>query len=373
METGQLEHLVDKQAHNLGYPANLAYDYQPLVETEKPFRFHFNNIGDPDENPIYDVHTKEQERRVIRFCCDLWKFPPEKTWGYVTASGTEGNTQALYIARELFPTGILYFSKDSHYSIKKIAHMLKIPYMEVDTYDNGEMDYRDFENKLVANITVPAIINANIGTTMTGAIDDTRHIFRIIQKHKKTTEYFLHADGALSGFLLPFFEKDIFFKRYIHSISISGHKFLGVPFPCGIFLLDTATRKKRDDGVGEFVEYISCQDCTIAGSRSGHGPLFLDYIIKEKGMEGFEKDAAGCIENADYLITKLAELNYDPWRNNNSITVVFRQPNMDLVKKWKLASQQGCSYVVVLPHVTKEVIDRFIVDLKGTSVSGNFP
>lgn len=370
MDPSYLSNLLDRQALSLGYPGNTAYDYSPLLEKLPDlFKCKFNNIGPVDKPSLYGVHTKDVEKKVLGFFADLWKFDKNNVWGYVTANGTEGNLQALYVARELFPNAWLYFSKDSHYSIKKIAKMLKLPYEEVASKHNGEMDTEDFEKNLSQHLDSPVIICANIGTTMKGAIDNTREIYRVVRKFHKHKEYFMHADGALMGFLLPLFQKDILFKRYIHSITISGHKFLGVPFPCGIFLLDTMGDLPIKEA--NFVEYIDCSDCTISGSRSGHAALFMEYMINLKGRSGFEADAAVCIENAEYLVHKLNDLNYDAWRNSNSVTVVFKKPKDDIVKKYQLASEGDTSHVIVLVHVTKELIDRFILDLEGGGTVSN--
>lgn len=363
--------ILERQGQCIGYPANLAYDYSPLVKkVPEIFSCKWNNVGPVDTPSNYAVHTKDVEKRVLQYFCNLWRFDVDNVWGYVTSSGTEGNEQALYIARELFPNAVFYFSRESHYSIKKIAKILKLPYEEILTTESGEIDYADFEQKLMSHLDVPAIVNANLGTTMKGAYDNTREIYRIIRKHKMDNRYFLHADGALMGVLLPLFEKDLFFKRYIHSISISGHKFFGVPFPCGIVMVDTSNHKlvkNAIDSVTNFVEYIDCTDCTISGSRSGVAPLFLDYIISVKQSEGFTKDAAACIENAEYLVHRLNDLDMDAWRNNNSIIVVLKKPQIDIVKKWQLASEGDFSHVVVLPHVTKKLIEYFISDLREIS------
>lgn len=360
------DHLYQKselaQGEFIGYPCNLAYDYTPLQESLK---YHFNNVGSPYEESLYRVNTKEQERNVLDFFQDLWGFDKNNVWGYLTANGsTEGNLQAMFIAREVFPDGILYTSEDTHYSIPKIARILKIPIVTVKSQPNGEMDYRDFEDQLLKNLDKPAIINANLGTTLKGATDNTREIYRIICSHQKQKEYFMHADGALMGFVLPFIEHDLFFKKCVHSISISGHKFVGVPFPCGVFMME----KRFVELIDKRIEIIANSDCTIAGSRNGHSALFLDYIIKKKGYEGFKKDIMECIDNAEYLTGKLHRRGMGAWRNQNSITVVFKRPSEELVRKWQLASTKDLSHAVVLPHVNRQKINRFMKDIYKTKL-----
>lgn len=358
-----LKILHDLQKHAIGYPANLGYDYSPLLQNKDIFSVHLNNVGGPGVHTPWKIHTKDSELAVVKFFCGLWKFDPAKMYGYITSSGTEGNMQGLFVAREMFPKGVLYFSADSHYSIRKIAKILRIDTCMIPSTESGEMDYSAFETSIRKHGDLPVIVCANIGTTFKGAIDDTREIYRIIRKLGKHKNFYLHADAALMGFLLPFFEKDLFFKRYIHSISVSGHKFLGVPFPCGIFLMDTAVLPFD----AEFIDYVNCTDSTIAGSRSGHSALFMEWIINERSLEGFEKDAAQCIEMADYLVERLSDLGKDAWRNNNSITVVMEKPSAEVCEKWQLACQGNQAHVIVLVHVTKGVIDDFVKDVKNTN------
>lgn len=104
---------------------------------------------------------------------------------------------ALYIGREKFPDAIFYASNNSHYSIFKIAKMLKLNLCVVNCQGNGEMDYADFEQKLLLNIAYPALILATIGTTMKGATDNTMEIHRILKRHGKDHDYYLHLVDCL--------------------------------------------------------------------------------------------------------------------------------------------------------------------------------
>ena len=71
-----------------------------------------------------------------------------------------------FCRREVFPDGILYASRDSHYSIFKAARMYRMECVKVDTLISGEIDCSDFRVKLLANKDKPAIINVNIGLSL---------------------------------------------------------------------------------------------------------------------------------------------------------------------------------------------------------------
>ena len=63
----------------------------------------------------------------------------------------------------MFPDGILYASRDSHYSVFKAARMYRMGCVKVDCLVSGEIDCADFKVKLLAKKDKPAIINVNIG------------------------------------------------------------------------------------------------------------------------------------------------------------------------------------------------------------------
>jgi histidine decarboxylase len=335
----------------LGYPLNVGYDYTKLKDF---INITLNNVGDPFSESSIKCNTKSIECEVLHFFANLWNINPNNIWGYITNSGTEGNLQGLYVGRESAKQipHVFLTSKDSHFSIFKIAKILQLNLILVESQENGEIDYSDFNKKIMENKNCYIIVNANLGTTMKGGIDNTQELYRIIKKHK--VQYYMHVDGALSGFYLPFLEKDLFFKSYINSMSISGHKFLGIPFPCGIFIME----KKFMDLVSNESEYIGTKDYMISCSRNGHSSLFFKHIIDTKTIEGFKQDIDQCIQLSDYVTSQIE----GSWRNRNSITVVFPKPNQYIIKKWQLAIEGNIAHILIMPYVTKQILDEFIYD-----------
>ena len=49
------------------------------------------------------------------------------------------------------------------------------------------------------------------------------------------------------------------FRKPIGSISVSGHKFVGAPVPCGVVI----TRKRYAMALSSDVEYLNSRDATI--------------------------------------------------------------------------------------------------------------
>ena len=342
----------------IGYPSNASFDYSPLFDF---LHYPLNNIGDPYDDSDYALGTREFEREALAFFAGLYKIPESNFWGYVTNGGTEGNMHGLFLARELYPNGILYFSAESHYSITKIARVLNMESVVVPATSEGAMDMRQLDTLIEKSQDRTPIFNLNIGTTMRGGIDSIDGVLEVLHKHG-IREYHIHCDAALFGMLLPFLEGApvVNFTKPIDSVAISGHKFIGSPVPCGVSL----TKKEYIEKITRPIEYIGTLDTTISGSRNSFSPMVLWYAIQQRGYDGFKEEANACIENARYLGSELGRIGYTSCVNDFSNTVLFDQPPSAIREKWQLASQKGKSHVVVMQHVTKKVIDRFVCDMQ---------
>ena len=352
------QEILKAQNSFLGYPCSTAFDYRPLFE----FLNHpLNNIGDPFRDSSYRINSHHFEIDVLERYAKLFHSTSQQVWGYVTNGGTEGNMYGIYLARETFPDGVVYYSEDTHYSVAKILRILHARNIMIKSQPNGEMDYDDLRETLRIYRDVPPIIFANIGTTMKGAIDNI-DVIRNTLSDLAIHHYYIHADAALSGMILPFVDdpQPFDFAAGIDSISVSGHKMIGSPIPCGVVL----AKKNHVDRIARSVEYIGTLDTTLSGSRNGITPLFLWYAFHTKGINGLKTIIQQCLNHADYAIEKLAEIDIKAWRNKNSITVVFRRLTPELETDWQLAVENDNAHIIIMPQVTKERIDHFVMDIK---------
>ena len=254
-------------AHLIGYPTNQNFDFSELL----PFlQYSANNVGDPFHDSNYRVNTHEIEREVVARFAAMMRLDANDAWGYVTTGGTEGNMYGLYMSRELYPQGVVYFSQDTHYSILKILRVLNMRNIMIKSQDNGEIDYDDLYETIRINRDVPVIIMANIGTTMKGAVDDLQHVRRILDDLAITRSY-IHSDAALSGLILPFVPnpQPFGFDAGADSLAVSGHKLIGAPLPCGVVL----TKREYVARIARSVEYVGVMDTTLSGSRNAWTPL----------------------------------------------------------------------------------------------------
>ncbi|CAK9187362.1 unnamed protein product [Ilex paraguariensis] len=352
--------LVERTNHHLGYPYNLDFDYGDLAQLQ---HFSINNLGDPFIQSNYGVHSRQFEVGVLDWFARLWEIEKNEYWGYITNCGTEGNLHGILVGREVFPDGILYASRESHYSVYKAARMYRMECVKVGTLVTGEIDCADFKSKLLPNKDKPAIINVNIGTTVKGAVDDLDLVIQTLEECGFSPDrFYIHCDGALFGLMMPFVKRapKVTFKKPIGSVSVSGHKLVGCPMPCGVQI----TRLEHINALSRNVEYLASRDATIMGSRNGHAPIFLWYTLNRKGFKGFQKEVQKCLRNAHYLKDRLREAGISAMLNELSSTVVFERPwNEDFVRHWQLACEGNMAHVVVMPNVTIEKLDYFLNEL----------
>lgn len=348
----------------IGYPTAVDFDYTELYPL---LQYSLNNVGDPFIDSHADMNTKSFEREVVEFYAKMFNAPSNNWWGYVTNGGSEGNLYALYLARELYPDAMVYYSEATHYSVQKNIHLLNMPSIVIRSKDNGEMDYDDLSDTIHFHRHQPAIILANIGTTMTEAKDDILLIKDILKKFAIRSHY-IHCDAALAGPFLAATGKGVSFdfSAGADSIAISGHKFIGSPIPCGVVLV----KKSNRDRISRSVPYIGTLDTTITGSRNAITPLFMWYAMHRMGVEGMKERAEACLDLAAYAVQQLRLEGFEAWKNADAITVVFPKPSDKICRKWQLATDQAQSHLICMPGVSKEQIDLFIKDMKEAREQG---
>jgi len=347
-----------------GYPGNQSFpvDFSRL---HRFLNFHINNVGDPFvDSKFCHTNTHNIEREVVHKGLQLAGVRQEDLdsyWGYVTSGGTEGNLYGLHLARSIFPRAVVYYSRESHYSVPKSLSLLRLKNIMVRTLPGGAMDCEDLRSQLLVYRDRPAIIFANVGTTMKGAVDDISAIKSTLVE-VGIAQHYIHCDAALHGFILPFLDSPPpwTFADGADSIAISGHKFLGCPVPCGLLLakLDAVEHLRKS------VDYIGSMDSTILGSRSGHAPLFMWYALSKASHSDFCFMVESCLAHADYAVERLEAEGLQAWRHPYSPIVVLEpRPPDELLSRWQLAPQGNMAHIVTMMHVTCDLIDNIASDL----------
>lgn len=360
------ERLGHDRATSIGFPGAVDLDVSELLPF---FTIPLNNVGDPFVDGAGRTHTKALEREVVGFFADLFRARRDDRWGYVTTGGSEGNLYALQVARGLLPRAVVYYSDAAHYSVEKAVRLLGMDAVRVRADRWGEIEYDDLTAQLERRRDRPAAVVATIGTTMTEAVDDVRRIVAILDT-LAVRDRFVHADAALSGLPLALLEPaarpGFDLADGADSVAVSGHKFLGVPLPCGVVVVRESHRHR----VARTVSYTGTPDATVGGSRSGHAPLLLWYAIRRHGIPGLRERADRAREVAAHAKKLLDALGWIAFRHEHAFTVVLRTPPEPLLRKWVLATSDGWSHLVAMPGVTMDTIDAFVADLQHETTTG---
>lgn len=353
--------LARARPFNIGFPTAVDIDYVPMARllAGQPL----NNVGDPWVDGIGRNHTKALERWVVGFLADLFRAPPQDRWGYVTSGGSEGNLYALHLARTRYPDAVVYYSSTAHPSVGKAVDLLGLASVVVGTDEVGELDYHHLAGSLVPHQDRPAVVVANIGTTMSEAVDDVRRIGATLDALDMTQRH-IHADAALAGIPLALLHPDarpgFDFADGADSVTVSGHKFVGTPMPCGVVVVKASHRRFASWPLG----YTASPDSTVTGSRNGHAPLLLWYALRHHGVDGLHARAERSRALASYTRSRLAATGWPVYRSQpNAFTVVLRTPPSPVTDRWALATSDGWSHIVCMPGIHRDRIDAFVADL----------
>ena len=345
--------ILNSSAHYIGFPNSRILSNLALGEFLK---YNINNIGDPFY-PNSGINTCDFEQEVISFWSSALHLDPANAWGYITNGSTEGIMYGITQGRNRYEDAVLIFTEQSHYCLLKIAKLLRLPYRLVPSRFDGTLNLEALTNTLVALGGQPFIINLTIGTTFHGAIEYPQLVLELLEK-LHLNEFHIHVDAALYGPMhcwipeAPLFD----FRLPIHTLSFSGHKFLGAPIPCGIVL----GFRNRVVPFGGSAEYVNSMDTTLSSSRDGLSSILLWLVIQQIGVKGLTELANESLDAAFLLALRLEQLGISAYCHEHSCIVVVPKPNKFLQKRWQLATLGDFAHIVTVPGVTTEMTEQFI-------------
>lgn len=231
----------------------------------------------------------------------------------------------------------------------------------------------------------PIIIVLNQGSTWKGAYDDVQAVNDMLvelgekypwlwereveyhinnEKHiDKRRGFWMHIDGALGAAYLPFLrmakdqgklgDKEVpnfdFSIDAVMSIVCSMHKWIGAPWPGGIYM----TKRKFQITPPDTAGYIGSPDTTLGGSRNGFSPmLFWKYFAKKGYQENIDRVLetenvaaqfqAKLEDLEDELKLRFPDENVNLWihRSELSLAVLFRKVNEDITYEYTVDSER---------------------------------
>jgi histidine decarboxylase len=337
---------------------------------------------------------------------------------------------------------VVFYSQDTHYSLVKAARLLGIDtFHEVGSTrypdDNplgqgkpwpamvpsiggvngtGAIDVEKLAVlvRFFASKGHPVIVSLNYGSTFKGAYDDVRDAATAVHRvcadygldqrrvyHGQSPDsaydlrpgYWVHVDGALGAGYAPYLQMardaglidaapPVFDFRvpYVHSITMSGHKWLSAPWPCGVFM----TRTGLQMAPAASSEYIGAADTTFAGSRNGFSAVLMwDYLARHSYDDqismAMETDRTAAYAHERLLAAQEA-LGRDLWvaRSPLSLTVRFRRPHPAIVRKYSLSYETltvdgrelAFAHLYAMKHVDRDLVDSLVEAL---TQPGAFP
>jgi tyrosine decarboxylase/aspartate 1-decarboxylase len=292
--------------------------------------------------------------------------------GYITTGGTESNIQALRAARQLKHVdpgkANIVLPESAHYSFDKAAQLLGVRLKRAPLDDELKVDVEAMAGLIDRN-TIALVAVA--GTTEFGQVDP----IPAISKLALDENIFLHVDAAFGGFVIPFLKdpakhKFDFEVPGVMSIAIDPHKMGMSTIPSGGLLYrDERYMKSLEISA----EYLTSQvQSSLAGTRSGASAAATYAVMRYLGKEGYRHIVSDCMENTMFLRDSLAGLGLEMALEPVLNIVAVKLPDAGATRKklcdmgWFVSttSRPEALRMVVMPHVTRPVIEAFVADLK---------
>ncbi len=337
------------------------------IAKEAYMRFLETNLGDPELFP----GTKEIETKYIKFILELLN-APKTAKGIIGSGGTESNITAIWLTKKLTGKKEIIVPENSHFSFQKIASLMDIKTVSIPLNQKYYMDINKLEKK-ITNKTAAVVGIA--GSTELGTIDPIPEISDICRDNN----IFLHVDAAFGGYVIPFLKQlgydipDFDFKlKGVSTISIDAHKMGCSAIPLGTLAIRDM---KWLDKISVEAHCVSNGKQTgILGTRSG-GPIAAAWAVSENlGNNGYKKIVQQCMDTTHHLMKRVDEIGLQMLvkPTMNVVGIRVKKPS-EIIKKltkkgWKVNKMDriSCLRIVVMPHVTKKIIDEFIPNLEKT-------
>lgn len=331
-------------------------------------KFLETNLGDPGLFP----GSKEMESLLIAFIAELLH-APDTALGHVVSGGTEGNITAIWLAKQLSKKREIVIPESAHFSFQKISSLMDVKLVPIPLDAHYVMDVNVVKKKITSQT---AAVVGVAGSTDLGTIDPIPELSDICTDE----QIFLHVDAAFGGFVIPFL-KELQYRHIpdfdfsltgVSTVSIDSHKMGCSAIPLGTLVI-------RDK---QWLEEISVESQCISskkqagilGTRSG-GPVAAAYAVSQYlGYEGYKEIVKTCMETTDYAVERITEIGLPLVMKPTMNVLAVKLKNLTKIvdrlsaKGWKVNKMMHLSSIriVIMPQITKKIIDEFIPVLKKT-------
>jgi len=213
------------------------------------------------------------------------------------------------------------------------------------------------------------------GSTGLGAVDPLEELSEIALKNN----VYFHVDASFGGFVLPFLaqagyptRKFDFTLPGVSSIAIDPHKMGRGPIPSGCILYRT---KELYNLTALPVTYLSGGRTlinTVVGTRSGAAVAAVWAILNHLGRPGYVKIVKRAMELTHWLQGEIGKLDGFTLERVPEMNILGLKPlNLTPVelekrlraKGWALSLWDTYLRIVLMPHVKKSHLKKFLHDL----------
>ena len=247
----------------------------------------------------------EAEKKVIDWLTPFFGM----NGGHMCSGSTIANLTALWAARDAKGIKKIIASTAAHISIEKAARILGLPYEQIATNSDGQIDPDEIGDISKACLVLTA------GTTATGVIDPLA-----LAGQAKWT----HVDAAWAGplRLSPTHEHLLDGIEKADSVAVSAHKWLFQPKDSALIMFRAPERANPAISFGG--GYLAAPNVGVQGSRGAAAIPLLATMIAW-GKNGFAKR----IDHAMSMASKLAkvlnkEYSISLWAMPKTGVTVFR-------------------------------------------------
>ncbi|WP_224332547.1 tyrosine decarboxylase MfnA [Haloprofundus halobius] len=335
---------------------------------EAAVRFLATNPGDP---ATYQS-VAELEQEVVAALGELAGLPDAQ--GYVASGGTEANVQAVRAARNrardewsnVPGTPNVVAPESVHFSFRKAADVLGVELRTVPV----DADYRADLDAVRASVDSETILVVGVaGSTEYGRVDPIPELAAAAHDADGDRP-FLHVDAAWGGFALPFTDHAWNFAHAdVDTMTVDPHKMGRAVVPAGGFLArDRATL----DSLAVDTPYLeSTSQTTLTGTRSGAGVAGAAAALDALWPDGYREQFEESMADAEWLADALAAHGFGVVAPELPL-VACEMPDstFDALRDagWRISrTAAGELRIVCMPHVTREMLRRFVADVDSLS------